>query len=98
MVANAMITAAAEHSGDSGSHTVYHVGTSYRNPVMYKHINEILYRYFIESPLLGRNGLPIAPNVTVLSTMARFRLYTSFRYKLPLQVHLHILHVKYIFL
>ncbi|KFK23136.1 hypothetical protein AALP_AAs65178U000500 [Arabis alpina] len=86
MVANAMIAAAAEHCGDSGSHIVYHVGTSYRNPVMYKYIYEILVRYFVESPLLDRNGLPIVPNATMLSTMATFRLYTSLRYKLPLQI------------
>ncbi|KAF8084927.1 hypothetical protein N665_0693s0018 [Sinapis alba] len=86
MVANAMIVTAAEHSCESGSHTIYHVGSSYRNPVMYKQIYEILNRFFMESPLLGRSGLPIVPNVTILSTMARFRVYTSLRYKLPLQI------------
>ncbi|KAG2333531.1 hypothetical protein Bca4012_016865 [Brassica carinata] len=86
MVANAMIVTAAEHSRESGSHTIYHVGSSYRNPVMYKQIYEILNRFFMESPLLGRNGLPVVPNVTILSTMARFRVYTSIRYKLPLQI------------
>ncbi|CAH8333432.1 unnamed protein product, partial [Eruca vesicaria subsp. sativa] len=87
MVVNAMIVTAAEHFRDSGSHTIYHVGSSYRNPVMYKQIYEILNRFFMESPLLGRNGLPIiVPNVTILSTMARFRVYTSLRYKLPLQI------------
>lgn len=90
MVANAMIVTAAEHSRESGSHTIYHVGSSYRNPVMYKQIYEILNRFFMESPLLGRNGLPIVPNVTILSTMASFRVYTSLRYKLPLQVYIFI--------
>ncbi|XP_024012428.1 LOW QUALITY PROTEIN: putative fatty acyl-CoA reductase 7 [Eutrema salsugineum] len=86
IVANAMIATAAEHFRDSGSHTVYHVGSSYRNPIMYKQIYEIFTRYFKESPLLGRNGVPIVPTVTVLSTMARFRLYMSLRFKSPLQL------------
>ncbi|CAA7061090.1 unnamed protein product [Microthlaspi erraticum] len=86
MVANAMIAIAAEHFGDSGSHTVYHVGSSHRNPVMYKEIYVYIVRYFKESPLLGRNGMHIVPNVTVLSTMACFRLFTSLRFKLPLQL------------
>ncbi|KAJ0261335.1 putative fatty acyl-CoA reductase 7 [Hirschfeldia incana] len=86
MVANAMIVTAAEHLRESGSHTIYHVGSSFRNPVMYKQIYEILNRFFMKSPLLGRDGLPIVPNVTLLSTMAKFRVYTSLRYKLPLQI------------
>ncbi|KAH0888630.1 hypothetical protein HID58_051059 [Brassica napus] len=93
MVANAMIVTAAEHSRESGSHTIYHVGSSYQNPVMYKQIYEILNRFFLASPLLGRNGLPIVPNVKIFPTMARFRVYTSLRYKLPLQVNLCKLHV-----
>ncbi|KAL1221442.1 Fatty acyl-CoA reductase 1 [Cardamine amara subsp. amara] len=87
MVVNAMIATAAEHSGDFGSHTIYHVGSSYRNPVMYNQIYKTMIRYFVESPLLGHNGKPIiAPNVTTLSTMAKFRVYTSLRYKLPIQI------------
>ncbi|CAH2072171.1 unnamed protein product [Thlaspi arvense] len=86
MVANAMIATAAEHFDDSGSHTVYHVSSSYRNPVMYKQVYEMMVRYFVENPLLGRNGIPISPSLTVLSTRARFRLYTSLRFKLPLQI------------
>ncbi|CAA7061091.1 unnamed protein product [Microthlaspi erraticum] len=86
MVANAMIATAAEHFGDSGSHTVYNVSSSYRNPVTYKQMYKFIARYFKESPLLGRNGMPIVPNVTLLSTMGRFRLYTKLRFKLPLQM------------
>ncbi|ESQ42200.1 hypothetical protein EUTSA_v10013371mg [Eutrema salsugineum] len=86
MVVNAMIAIAAEHIRDSGSRTVYHVGSSKRNPVMYKQMYEIFTRYFKKNPLLDRNGVPIVPNVTVLSTMARFRLYMSLRFKSPLQL------------
>lgn len=91
MVANAMIATSAEHFHDSGSHTVYHVASSYRNPITYKQINEIIIRYFKKSPLLGRSGMPIVPKALVLlSTKAMFRLYTSLRFKLPLQVHIYI--------
>ncbi|XP_020878791.1 LOW QUALITY PROTEIN: putative fatty acyl-CoA reductase 7 [Arabidopsis lyrata subsp. lyrata] len=87
MVVNAMIATAAEHFHDSGSHTVYHVGSSNQNPVMYKQIYKIIIRYFMESPLvIGRNGMLIVPNVTTISTMARFRVYTNLCYKLPIQI------------
>ncbi|CAF2337568.1 unnamed protein product [Brassica napus] len=87
MVANAMIATSAEHFHDSGSHTVYHVASSYRNPITYKQINEIIIRYLKKSPLLGRSGMRIVPKALVLlSTKAMFRLYTSLRFKLPLQI------------
>ncbi|KAL0887348.1 hypothetical protein Bca101_011331 [Brassica carinata] len=87
MVANAMIATAAEHFNDTGSHTVYHVASSYRNPIIYKQIAEIMKRYFMKNPLLGRSGMPILPKALVLlSTMAMFRLYTGLRFKLPLQM------------
>ncbi|KAF8104439.1 hypothetical protein N665_0172s0069 [Sinapis alba] len=87
MVANAMIATAAEHFNDSGSHTVYHVASSYRNPIIYKQIVELTNRYFKKNPLLGRGGMPILPKaLVILSTMAMFRLYTGLRFKLPLQI------------
>ncbi|CAF1774110.1 unnamed protein product [Brassica oleracea var. botrytis] len=87
MVANAMIATAAEHFNDSGSHTVYHVASSYRNPIIYKQIANIMNRYFKKSPLLGRSGMPIVPkDLVLLSTMAMFRLYMGLRFKLPLQM------------
>lgn len=66
MVVNAMIATAAEQFHDSGSHTVYHVGSSNQNPVMYKQIYKIIIRYFMESLLVGRNGMLIVPNVTTI--------------------------------
>ncbi|XP_010454504.1 PREDICTED: putative fatty acyl-CoA reductase 7 isoform X1 [Camelina sativa] len=86
MVVNAMIAAAAEHFHDSGSHTIYHVGSSNQNPMIYKKLYEMMIRYFMESPLVGRNGMHIVPNLTTKSTMARFRVYTNLRYKIPIQV------------
>ncbi|XP_013733053.2 putative fatty acyl-CoA reductase 7 isoform X2 [Brassica napus] len=87
MVANAMIVTADEHFHDLGSQTVYHVASSYQNPIVYKQIYEVSVRYFMKSPLLSRSGMPIVPKATLfLSTMAMFRLYTSLRFKFPLQV------------
>ncbi|CAA0404131.1 unnamed protein product [Arabidopsis thaliana] len=86
MVVNAMIAIAADHCHDSGSHTVYHVGSSNQNPVIYKQIYEMMSRYFMKSPLVGRNGMLIVPKVTTISTLARFRVYTNLRYKLPTQI------------
>lgn len=87
MVANAMIATAAEHFHDSGSHTVYHVASSYRNPIIFKQIAELMIRYFKKSPLVGRSGVPIVPRPPVLlSTMTMFRLYTGLHFKIPLKV------------
>uniref|UniRef100_A0A0D3EDE1 Fatty acyl-CoA reductase n=1 Tax=Brassica oleracea var. oleracea TaxID=109376 RepID=A0A0D3EDE1_BRAOL len=96
MVANAMIATAAEHFNDSGSHTVYHVASSYRNPIIYKQIANIMNRYFKKSPLLGRSGMPIVPkDLVLLSTMAMFRLYMGLRFKLPLQHNLGLLSITF---
>ncbi|CAL9247736.1 unnamed protein product [Arabidopsis halleri] len=87
MVANAMITAAAKHAGDSGVHMVYHVGSSHQNPVTFGEIHEIAVRYFTKNPLRSRNGSLInVSKVRFISTMALFSAYMTLRYKLPLQL------------
>ncbi|XP_024009573.1 probable fatty acyl-CoA reductase 4 isoform X3 [Eutrema salsugineum] len=86
MVANAMVMAAAIHAGESGSQTVYHVGSSCKNPITFEQLHDLAARYFAKSPLVGRDGSPvIVSKGTILSTMAQFSFYIALRYKLPLQ-------------
>ena len=87
MVVNAMIATATAHSGESGIQTIYHVGSSFQNPVTFGQLHETTARYFTKKPLVARNGSPIiVTKGTLLSTMGQFSLYITLRYKLPLLV------------
>ncbi|EOA23870.1 hypothetical protein CARUB_v10017087mg [Capsella rubella] len=87
MVANAMVNAAARHAGKLGSQTVYHVGSSFKNPITFEQVHDLAARYFTKNPLIGRDGSPIIVSKgTILSTMAQFSFYMTLRYKLPLQM------------
>ncbi|XP_023633854.1 probable fatty acyl-CoA reductase 4 isoform X2 [Capsella rubella] len=87
MVANAMVNAAARHAGKLGSQTVYHVGSSCKNPITFEQVHNLAARYFTKKPLIGRDGSPIIVSKgTILSTMAQFSFYMTLRYKLPLQM------------
>ncbi|XP_024009572.1 probable fatty acyl-CoA reductase 4 isoform X2 [Eutrema salsugineum] len=95
MVANAMVMAAAIHAGESGSQTVYHVGSSCKNPITFEQLHDLAARYFAKSPLVGRDGSPvIVSKGTILSTMAQFSFYIALRYKLPLQM-LRLINIVY---
>ncbi|XP_010514783.1 PREDICTED: probable fatty acyl-CoA reductase 4 isoform X1 [Camelina sativa] len=87
MVANAMVNAVAIHAGKLGSQTVYHVGSSCKNPITFEQVHDLAARYFTKNPLVGLNGSPIIVSKgTILSTMAQFNFYVTLRYKLPLQM------------
>ncbi|CAN6840670.1 hypothetical protein HID58_045721 [Brassica napus] len=87
MVVNAMIATATAHSGESGIQTIYHVGSSFQNPVTFGQLHETTARYFTKKPLVARNGSPIiVTKGTLLSTMGQFSLYITLRYKLPLLI------------
>ncbi|CAN8301002.1 unnamed protein product [Cochlearia groenlandica] len=87
MVVNAMIATATAHSGDSGTQMIYHVGSSFKNPVTFGQLRETTAQYFAKKPLVGRNGAPIIVSKgTLLTTMGQFNLYITLRYKLPLEI------------
>ncbi|KAF2600729.1 hypothetical protein F2Q68_00007668 [Brassica cretica] len=87
MVVNAMIATATAHSGETGTQTIYHVGSSFQNPVTFGQLHETAARYFTKKPLVARNGSPIiVTKGTLLSTMVQFSLYITLRYKLPLLI------------
>ncbi|KAF8046145.1 hypothetical protein N665_3994s0001 [Sinapis alba] len=87
MVVNAMIATATAHSGETGVQTIYHVGSSFQNPVTFGQLHESTARYFTKKPLVARNGSPIIVSKgTLLSTMGQFSLYITLCYKLPLLI------------
>ncbi|KFK33883.1 hypothetical protein AALP_AA5G072700, partial [Arabis alpina] len=87
MVANAMVTAAKIHAGKSGSQTVYHVGSSSKNPITFGQLHDLAARYFTKNPLVGRDDSPIIVSKgIILSTRAQFSFYMTLRYRLPLQM------------
>jgi len=96
MVANAMVTAAAIHAGKLGSQTVYHVGSSCKNPITFEQIHDLAASYFTKNPLVRRDGSSILVSKgTILSTMAQFSFYMTLRYKLPLQVRIFLFFLTY---
>ncbi|CAH2072163.1 unnamed protein product [Thlaspi arvense] len=87
MVVNAMIATATAHAGETGNQSIYHVGSSFQNPVTFGQLHQFTARYFAKKPLIARNGSPIIVSKgTILSTMGLFSLYITLRYKLPLQI------------
>ncbi|KAL3565494.1 hypothetical protein D5086_033540 [Populus alba] len=88
MVINALIVAMLEYANRSTtSEIIYHVGSSLRNPFKFSNLNELLFRYFTQNPLIDKEGKPIkVGEVTAFSSMASFRIYMAIRYSLPLKV------------
>ncbi|CAH8386026.1 unnamed protein product [Eruca vesicaria subsp. sativa] len=87
MVVNAMIATATAHSGETGMQTIYHVGSSFQNPITFGQLHDNTARYFANKPLVARDGSPIiVSKVTILPTMGQFSLYMTLRYKLPLKI------------
>ncbi|KAM7528099.1 hypothetical protein LguiB_031509 [Lonicera macranthoides] len=87
MVVNSMIVAMVINSNNPNCHMIYHVGSSLRNPLCYGNVKDFCYRYYTKYPLSDKDGRPLkVVEGTVLSSMARFRLYMAIRYMLPLKV------------
>uniref|UniRef100_A0A6N2LR99 Fatty acyl-CoA reductase n=1 Tax=Salix viminalis TaxID=40686 RepID=A0A6N2LR99_SALVM len=93
MVINALIMAMVEYANRSTpSEIIYHVGSSLRNPFKFSKFQELGIRYFVQNPLIDKDGKPIkVGKVTTFSSMASFRIYMAIRYSLALKVfHLAI--------
>jgi fatty acyl-CoA reductase len=89
MVINALIMAMVEYANRSTtSEIIYHVGSSLRNPFKFSNFQELSFRYFVQNPLIDKDGKPIkVGEITALSSMASFRIYMAIRYSLPLKVN-----------
>ncbi|KAJ6744718.1 FATTY ACYL-COA REDUCTASE [Salix purpurea] len=93
MVINALIMAMVEYANRSTpSEIIYHVGSSLRNPFKFSNFQELIHRYFVQNPLIDKDGKPIkVGKLTAFSSMASFRIYMAIRYSLALKAfHLAI--------
>jgi fatty acyl-CoA reductase len=91
MVVNCMIVAMVACANQS-SQIILHVGSSWRNPIKFSSLRNIIFRYFTEHPLVSKNGESIkVDRGIVLSSMAIFRAYMTIRYVLPLKVCLSLI-------
>lgn len=88
MVVNAILVGLVAHANQPND-TIYHVGSSVRNPLTYQHLQDYGLRYFTAKPWIGKDGKPIkVGKVTILNNMTSFRRYMFIRYLLLLKVPL----------
>ena len=88
MVVSAIIMAIVAHAhANQASGTIYHVGSSLRNPLDVAQLYKVGRQHFVENPLMNKNGNPIrVTKITFFNTMACFRMYMTIRAILPLKV------------
>ena len=89
MVVNSMIMAMVAHANKS-SQTIFHVGSSMRNPMKLSSLSDLTSLYFTQNPWIERNGKSIKVNkFIVFSNIAMFQAHIAIRYKLPSKVFGH---------
>lgn len=85
MVVNSIIAAMAAHCSEP-CHIIYQVGSSLRNPLKYKAVQDYGLCHFTKHPWINKDGKPVkVGKLTVFSTMASFQRYMAYRYILPLK-------------
>ncbi|KAF2321640.1 hypothetical protein GH714_000841 [Hevea brasiliensis] len=85
MVVNGIIVAMAARRKQS-SETIYHLGSSLRNPVKLSNIHDFSFRYFSANPWINKDGMPVKiPKGTVFCSMASFHMYMAICFQLPLK-------------
>ncbi|KAL3597590.1 hypothetical protein D5086_009227 [Populus alba] len=85
MVVNA-ITVAMVARARQHPESVYHLGSSLRNPVNFSNLHDFSFRYFSENPWINKEGEAVKiGRGTVLSSMSKFYTYMTIRYLLPLK-------------
>ncbi|GMN61092.1 hypothetical protein TIFTF001_030178 [Ficus carica] len=85
-VVNSMIVAMAAHANQPCDNIIYQVGSSVRNPMRYRNLQDFGFRYFTKKPLINKDGKPVkVRKVLVLGDMASFQRYMAVRYLLFLK-------------
>ncbi|KAL5579886.1 hypothetical protein UlMin_012328 [Ulmus minor] len=86
-VVNAIAVAMAAHANQRNENiTIYHVGSSVRNPIRYLELQDYGFNYFTNKPWIGKDGKPVkVGRVLILNNMASFRRYMTLRYLLVLK-------------
>ncbi|KAG2243737.1 hypothetical protein Bca52824_094419 [Brassica carinata] len=85
MVVNSMLVSMAAQAGKQ-KETIYHVGSSIRNPLKNEKLPQIAYHCFTTKPWTNKEGkLVRVRNIEVLSSMASFHRYMAIHYLIPLK-------------
>ena len=86
-VVNAIIVVMAAHANQPSDRNIYQVGSSMRNPLRYRDLQEYGFCYFSKKPWINKDGKPVkVAKVMVLNDMASFHRYMTIRYVLFLKV------------
>ncbi|KAB2065589.1 hypothetical protein ES319_A09G099500v1 [Gossypium barbadense] len=88
MVVNVMVVAIEVHYAQHqySCETIYHVGTSSKNPLKLSDLRNLSHYYFTKNPWIDTNGQKVeAGKLIVFSTINRFFLYMKIKYVLPLK-------------
>ncbi|KAL9354111.1 hypothetical protein Peur_052081 [Populus x canadensis] len=86
MVVNAITVAMVARAKQQYPETVYHLGSSLRNPVKFSNLHDFSFRYFSENPWINKEGEVVKiGRGTVFSSMSKFYTYMTIRYLLPLK-------------
>ncbi|KAG6763074.1 hypothetical protein POTOM_033606 [Populus tomentosa] len=85
MVVNAIIVAMVARAKQH-SEIIYHLGSSFRNPVNFSNLHDFSFRYFIEHPWINKEGESVKVGKgIVLTSMPKFYTYMAIRFLLPLK-------------
>uniref|UniRef100_A0A7N0VJK8 Fatty acyl-CoA reductase n=1 Tax=Kalanchoe fedtschenkoi TaxID=63787 RepID=A0A7N0VJK8_KALFE len=86
MVASSIIVAISAHADKPGV-TIYHLGSSSKNPLKLSSIVQWCYMYFSQHPLIGMDGKTVmVRKFKLLNTMKAFHKYLSLHYIIPLKM------------
>ncbi|KAJ4832618.1 hypothetical protein Tsubulata_046266, partial [Turnera subulata] len=86
MVVNTMLVAMVAHAIERPSQTIYHIGSSKRNPMTYRNFGEYGFTYFTGKPWIGKDGKPVKVGwPRIMGSLTIFHIYVAFRYLLLLQ-------------
>ena len=90
MVVNAILVAMVAHANHPND-TIYHIGSSVRNPLRNGNLQDYGFRYFTAKPWINKEGKPVkVRKCTVLSNMDSFHRYMFIHYLLLLKVPIYL--------
>lgn len=78
MVVNALLASIPE-AAQKGGLRVYQVATGSRNPITLGRLYDLIHQYFVQNPMLDREGKPIRIKRLKYHTPARFRFHHRLR-------------------
>lgn len=85
MVVNSVLVSMVAQAGKQ-KETIYHVGSSQRNPLKNEKFPEVAYQYFITKPWNNQDGKPVrVRKIEILSSMSSFHRYMAIHYSIPLK-------------